>query len=167
MADLADITAAGRSDVIPGHILSPLTLRDYGSCELEWEAQARADALVMAGGMPDADRRSFIEQTVARIAGGRYAFGSQGFDDAALKTQNLPFLLYLSLRRKHPDMTREKAAEFLDGDNAPDIQSAVLSLAGYEVKKKETSSSPAEPSTGTPSPKRSSKRSPATPPSPT
>lgn len=158
MADLAELTAAGLSDVIPGYVLSPLTLRDYGEMEREFEAQSLAEAKVAADGA-----KEIIERALDRIAGGRFSFGSVGFDDAALKVQNLPFLLYLSLRHQHKDVTREKAAAMLDGEDAPQIQAAILSLAGYLVKKK-PEGAPAEPPTGESS---SAPSSPGNPDSPT
>jgi hypothetical protein len=155
MADLAELTGAGRVDIFDGYHLSPPDLLDMGECEKQFEAKHIAFARVAAHNQhPDAAEK-IINKARDEIAAGLFAFGTPHFDRQAIMTQFLPFWIYLELRRHHPDITQEKAGELLRNHADPALaQDVVLELAGYSRGKKKPTTTPAgeSPPTGTPSP---------------
>lgn len=145
MGDLAQLTAAPRTDIIPGYVLSPLTLLDIGELEQTFEARhlARGEAAGCGQTALDDVRR------------GLFSFTGPDFDAEALKAQSLPTIAWMELRKAHKGITPEAAKDLLA--TCPDqyaVRTAVLDLAGYQkVKKKsegESGGSPA-PNSSTPS----------------
>jgi hypothetical protein len=137
MGELAELTGAGRSDIIEGLTFMPLTLMEYGELERIFEARHVARAQAAAEGMPADAASKIIRQALDDVRGGAFTFGRDSFDDEALKLANLPLLAWLELRKKHPDVTLEKTVDLLT--NVPDlsaVREGVLSLARYRVKKK-------------------------------
>jgi hypothetical protein len=155
MADLAELTGAGRLEIFEGYHLSPPDLLDVGECEKEFEARHIAFARVAAQGQhPDAAEK-ILNQAMERVTGGHFSYGGKPFDAEAVKLQHLPLWVYVELRHRHPDITRAKAGQLLKDHPDPAlVQDVVLGLAGYTyVKKNPTTptNEPAETPTGTPS----------------
>lgn len=152
MADLAELTGAGRVDIFPGFQLATLDLLDYGECEREFEAKHVAFAKAAASGQHPDVAEKIISKALRDVENGKFAFGTDSFDLEALKAQHLPFLLFLELRRNHADMTREKAGELLRASqDQPLVQDVICANAGYSITKKNAASPTpsADPSTGT------------------
>lgn len=146
MGELAELTGAGRSDVIEGYIFSPLTLIEYGELERIFEARHVARAQAAAEGQPEKVAQHVVEAALADVRRGVFTFGGQAFDDEALKLANLPLLAYLELRKKHPGVTLDKTVDLLAAQ--PDlsaVREAVLSLARYRLKKKPPTEAPEPP----------------------
>lgn len=150
MGELAELTGAGRSDIIEGYTLMPLRLLDYGELERIFEARHVARAQAAAEGMPADAAAKIMRQALDDVKRGEFTFGKDAFDDEAMKLANLPLLAYLEIRQKHPDIDLEKTVDLLTAQ--PDlgaVREAVLSLARYRVKKKPpATATEAEPSTG-------------------
>lgn len=155
MADLAELTAAGRPDIFDGYRLAPPNLLDIGECEKMFEAKHLAYARAAAQGQHPEAAEKILNRARDEIADGKFSYGGPHFDSQALMAQNLPLWIYLELRHHHADMTMEKAGELLRNHSDPAlVQDVVLVLAGYGtfIKKNLTTPAPAEPPTGTPSP---------------
>lgn len=151
MSDLSDLSAAGISDVIPGHILSPLRLQEYGIASKEFAKEFMAIAAASAENLGDIVRDRMISLALAIVAGGSYRYGSQAFDAACKDPTAIPLLLWLSLQIKHPQMSRAEAVAFITPENQPEIRKAVLECAGFEFNPKKAAGKTPEPpqSTGT------------------
>jgi len=149
MSVLTDLTAAGDSATIPGHVLSPPRLLEWAEAEQEAQRQylwAVADA---AAGLHNATRDAMYLRAVDNLKTSPFAFGSAAFDAWATSASALSFLLWMSLRIKQPRLTRAQAAELLVQHDARRIMSAVLDLWGYRVQKKAPARPPSDvPSTG-------------------
>jgi len=150
MSVLGDLTAAGNSELLPGHTLSVPRLLEWAEAEQEAQRQylwAVADAAAALGGTA---RETMYSRAVDNLKSCPFAFGSAAFDAWATSAGALPFLLWLSLRIKEPRITRTQAAELLVQHDARQIMPAVLDLWGYRVQKKAPTHPPASaaPSTG-------------------
>lgn len=162
MSVLTDLTAAGDSEIIPGHVLSVPRLLEWAEAEQEAQRQYLWIVADAAAGLPAAAREAMYVRAVDNLKSCPFAFGSASFDAWATSAGAMPFLVWMSLRIKQPRLTRAQAAELLIQHDARRIMSAVLDLWGYRVQKKappRPPAPPADPSTGGAS-------SPASPPAP-
>lgn len=143
MSELAKLTAAPLTDVLPGYTLSPPTLADFGQQEAELERRHIATAGAAAVGLPASVAEAIIKAATNDVASGKFKFGRAAFDAHTLAPTSLPFLLYLTLRRNHADLTREKTASLVKTENEAKLNRAVLKLFGYPVD-----GEPADPKNG-------------------
>jgi hypothetical protein len=131
--------APGRSDVLPGYTISPLTLTSLAELEDEF---ARRHVAKLVGGATLVDGADW--ERAMRLASDetrrtRFAPGTEEWDAAMQSYSSVPLLLYLSLRKHHPQLTRQQAATLLTDDNFTDVRRGILELNGYvffEAKKK-------------------------------
>lgn len=140
MADLAELTGAPRHDVIKGHILSPLTLLDLGELEQVFEARHITRGQHSGCG----------EHALEDVRRGVFTYGGADFTEEALKLQSLPTLAWMELRHNHPGITQEATVELIRA--CPDqsaVWEAVITLAGYKVKKKPDAQGSGSASSGT------------------
>lgn len=161
MSEIADLTAAGRADLLPGYILSPFTWGMYGQCEQEWEQQLLADAAKASFGLPIPTAEALFGAAITKKTSGMYAHGAPGFDMKANARTSVPFLVWLSLEPKHPQMTRGEVAKMVDALPKSDfykLRRGVLELMGYSFDPK--------PLGGTPAPARQPAPVPSSKPSP-
>lgn len=132
----ADILQSGRSDVIPDYILSRFPLPTFGEMEHEFGRQW-ADQLVTADPVSDPElwkaEKEFASGKLKER--GQFAFGTEAFDARFVSLESVPFVLYLSLRVKHPTITRRAAAALLDDDNFFRVRTELLDLMGYKPPK--------------------------------
>jgi|HubBroStandDraft_1064217.scaffolds.fasta_scaffold169133_2 hypothetical protein len=143
MTILGDLTAAGNSEIIPGHMLSVPRLLEWAEAEQEAQRQylwAVADA---ASALSAPARETMYSRAVDNLKSSPFAFGSAAFDAWATSAGALAFLLWLSLRIKRSRMTRAQAAELLLQHDARRIMPAVLDLWGYRLQKKASNRPPA------------------------
>jgi hypothetical protein len=143
-----------RSSVFDGYTLTAPDLLDVGEAEKEFEIACIVRGRVAAMGQhPDAAER-ILSAAIDKVSGSHYAWGTRGFDDEALKAQHLPFWIWLELRHKHPEVTREQAGKMLREHPDPArVQDAVIGLAGYPFTPTATrppTAPPAEPPGPTP-----------------
>jgi hypothetical protein len=147
---LADLVGSPRTDVIPGFQLSSFTVDMLAQAEFEFSRKHLE--VVMAAAESATDRIAGMMLRVANehIADKQFVFGSRGFRINVWLQQNVPFLLYLSLQPKHPDMTRTKAAAMVTPDNEMKTHRCLLELMGFKLdpEKKITEPEPSAPLTG-------------------
>jgi hypothetical protein len=143
MSVLTDLTAAGDSATIPGHVLFPPRLLEWAEAEQEAQRQYLCTVADSAAGLPAAARDTMYLRAVDNLKSSPFAFGSAAFDAWATSASALPFLVWLSLRINEPGMTRAQAAELLVQHDARRIMGSVLDLWGYRVQKKAPPRTPA------------------------
>jgi hypothetical protein len=136
MSILGDLTAAGNSEIIPGHVLSVPRLLEWAEAEQEAQRQYLWTVADAAAALGAPARDAMYTRAVDNLKSSPFSFGSAAFDAWATSAGALPFLLWLSLRIKEPRMTRAQAAELLARQDARQIMAAVLDLWGYRVQKK-------------------------------
>lgn len=132
MSELSKLVGAPRTDVLPGYTLARARLSDFGQAEEEIERRHIAKAGGAAVGLPDAIADKIIAAATEDVAQGRLKYGRKAFDAHALAPTSTPFLLYLTLRHSHPDMTRDMAASLITEKNETAISRAVLIQFGYD-----------------------------------
>jgi hypothetical protein len=136
---LSDLLASPRSDILPGYILSPFTLDLIAQAEFEF---ARKHLEIVAGAASMAiDRIAKLMLQIANneIANKQFVWGGNGFRLASFAETNLPFLLWLTLQEKHPQVTVEQASDLLPKGETKQakekrgkIHQGVLELLGYD-----------------------------------
>lgn len=148
MSELAGLVGSPRSDVIPDYVMSPFQLFEFGECEEEFGRRHVSLAAAACDGADPSIRDTIVGVALNDVAVGSFNYGTVGFDARARAISSLPFLLYLSLRINHANITLAKASALLTPDNRMNVHRVVLSLMGYDkpVKKKPT---PTETTTGT------------------
>lgn len=161
MGDLADLTGAGYSLVIPGHTLSPLTFSDYGEMERIFEARHIARARGAADGLESDIAKVIVQMALDDVRRGDFTYGTDDFDREAMKIQNLVLIVWMELRHRHPDITIEQVPGLLATvtDHAA-ARDSFLVLASYHLLKKKPVTADASPSTGGTSSDSSSKQEP-------
>lgn len=139
MSELAKITAAPRTDVLPGYAIHPAGLVDYAMVEEELSRRHVAIAGAAAVGLPDKIALMLIQAATDDVAAGRFRYGKPAFDAHMKADSTLPYTLHLLLRRGKP-ITRDQAAALITDENKSDVQRAVLEAFNYRF----TSKPPAE-----------------------
>lgn len=136
MSELANLTNAGRSDVLPGFTLSPFDLADFGECEAEFSRRHLARAGEAAAVAPPSMREKLLTIASNEAVSGAFNWGRLGFNMAAHSLARLPFLLWLSLRHKHPTTILEEVAGMVTPENRDQVRRAVLELMEYKFGEK-------------------------------
>jgi hypothetical protein len=133
---LQTLTASGNSSLIPDHTISPPRLLEWADAESEAAEQyLRAIALASAE-LPEAIRHHMQQRAVDNLKDSPLALGTAGFVAWAISARAVTFLLWLSLRIRHPGVTRHQCAQWLAGPNGQRIAQAVWDLWGYGIEKK-------------------------------
>jgi hypothetical protein len=109
---LAALTGAGRTDVLPGYTLSPWTLA------------------------PPEFAQAMISKALDDVKIGEFQWGRAAFKLNVFAATYIPLMLYLSLRGRHPDITRDKAAALLTDENRNTIHRAILENERFIIAKK-------------------------------
>nr|WP_294515921.1 hypothetical protein [uncultured Rhodopila sp.] len=152
-ADLAALAAAGRTDVIPKHTLSPLRIRDFGELQRHFESTCLRVASNAGEGLSEDQAQRVLDRALVLVGIGFFRYGSDGFDGMILAIDQLPTLLWACLRAKHPRITPAAAELLITDENRTTVRSVCLELAGYgpRPKKKEQSDPPTGPESSPPS----------------
>lgn len=134
MSELAQLTGAASStdDALPGYALSPWSIAEIGEAEQEFEqAHVRSVAAGTATANP-AVQAQMAETAQNCLAWGYFVYGAPGFWAKTATTYLLPFLLWLSLRKAQPQITRAAAATLITPENLAKLQLACRKCAGWK-----------------------------------
>lgn len=131
MTRLAELTAATRSDVLPGYILSRPAIREWGDAEEEAVAVYMRRVRQSVNGCPADVQLAVIIAGLEKVAAGNFSFGMPDLDAFLRSASALPFIVWLSLRAKHPQVTREMAGAMVTPDNEVDVSQVALELWGF------------------------------------
>lgn len=148
MADKKIFTV--RTDIIPDLQLSEFGIADYEQAEAEFSRKHMA--IIMSACESASDRIAEITLRIAhsdvahqRFAYDGFGFGGHAFKVCAFSDTNLPYLLWLTMLKRHPKMIVSQARDMVEAMTPEDrerVQKGVLELVGYSFEKKE----PAPPS---------------------
>ena len=137
MSQLSDVIGATDSSVLPGYVLSKFALEDYADAEAEFARQHIAIAAEGTAHLSPKVQDRFAAKALADIKAGCFAWGMNEFDIQTLTRTQVPFLLWLSLRARHPGITRKEVAKLVTFENREAIHRALLDCIRfvYQTKK--------------------------------
>jgi hypothetical protein len=135
MSDLEKLTAAGNTDALPGHTISPPGLREIGEAEAHFGRSHIADAAASAAGLDTDVRDVAIDKATARVARREFNYYGNTFKLCCLSAEHFPFLMWLSLRVEKPKITQAQAAALITPENQPIVTKAVLDVWGFDTGK--------------------------------
>jgi hypothetical protein len=132
MTELAQLAGAGRTDVLAGYELKPWRLIEYADAEQEFAQRHLRAAGEAAKDLPKEVADRVIALALADVKRGDFSWGVSNFDRQLFLASNLPFVLWLSLRQKHPKLKRVETAELLTDENQGVVQKAILEMLGFD-----------------------------------
>jgi hypothetical protein len=137
MSQLSDLTGSGRADVIPDYILSKPRILEIGMAEDEFARRYMEIIARSCAALPREVAGEVMRDAKEDIRVGSFAWGGVVFSIWAQARSSLPFLTWLCLRVKHPQVTMEQVAGWYSSLDADAIAAATLDLWGFgETKKK-------------------------------
>jgi hypothetical protein len=138
MTTLQSLTSAGTTpqNTFPGYTLSPPRLVDYAEAEQEAAQHYLHQTAKAAAASPSVTREAFQHRAIDNLRLTPFAFGSPQFDAWATSMSAVPFLAWLLLRIKHPELTLAHSAQLLNGPDSLPRARAVWALWGYTCEKK-------------------------------
>jgi len=153
MGKLADAAKSPLTVRIDGrdYILSPLELADFGELErwLETLPYERARRKITALGevMTPELRDAILKE--ADDASKRSGFGHSDNTKFLSTIEGMGFLLWLSLRKRQPEITREDALHLVSLESVTEWQQKLDRLSGLDNAGEETTDRPTEPEAAT------------------
>ncbi len=97
----ADLTNAGRTDIIPGYTLCRPGLEQITAAEQEFGAAFLATVRRSLVDAKPEDKVAEMDAAQRKIIGGEISFGSGGFRSFAFRPTMAPMLAYLCMQRHH------------------------------------------------------------------
>jgi hypothetical protein len=131
MTRLAELTAATRSDVLPGYILSRPAIREWGDAEEEAVAVYMRRVRQSVESCSADVQLAVIIAGLEKVAAGNFSFGMPDLDAFLKSASALQFVVWLSLRAKHPHLTRELVCTMVTPENEVDVSRVALELWGF------------------------------------
>ena len=137
MDGLNAITAAAWCQAIDGkqYWFEPLTLRDWGLIEqriTQRRPHPLEEAKTQLDGMAEADKRTLLEEALRRATAVSRA-SSDEVTQYLSTCEGAAFMFWLSIRKRHPEITEERATELLNrfgAENLRGLQSRIDGCAG-------------------------------------
>ena len=149
MGTLADAAKSPLTITVGGrdYVLSPLELADFGELErwLETLPYERARRKILALGevmtpeLRDAILKGADEESK------RSGFGQAKNAEFLSTIEGMGFLLWLSLRKRQPEITREDALHLVSLESVTEWQQKLDRLSGLDNEGEETTDRPTEP----------------------
>lgn len=133
MSQLSNLTGAGRTDLVPGYVLSPPRLREQAIAE---DAFPRWYLNRIERGTRKLNpelRQAMLRTAAVDVRDGYFTVGMPGYDAMAMSAKGTALMFSLSLRVKHPQVTSEEAGKLFDAADESKITAAVQELWGYGV----------------------------------
>lgn len=134
---LADILATPRHDILKGFVLSPFSIEMFEMAEQEFSRKHLAVTASAAENVTDRIAQMMLQIANNDVANRRFAFDTPGYRVCAFTNSNLPFMLWLSLSVKHPQLSQAEASKLLTSENEGAIRKAIFELQGYKPRKTE------------------------------
>jgi hypothetical protein len=141
MSQLQELSGAAQP--IAGYFISPPRLVEFGMAEKEAARQYLDSIYKATEGLPDTFRQTAIRKATDNLMADPFAaFAPGSFLDSWMKTAAaLPYLLWLSLRIKNPNIKENEATAMINDGDRLEIRQAVLTAWGFKFadnKKKES-----------------------------
>lgn len=144
MSELSKLTSAGDASALPGYIISPLRLSDFGVLEerfAEWHVRRAERGARRASHDVAAD---VINKAVERTETGEFTYGMPLFRMRCISSRGMSLILWLSLKIKHPQMTLSQVRDLRNNaTNQYALGDAIMAAAGFSEGSPATSE-PAE-----------------------
>lgn len=120
-----------RVDVIPGYSLCTLRLKEMGLLEQEIASDYLRKVYNSLNGQNSPLAITTMQMAMDSIKNGTLKYGMPAYNDYFLSLSSVPFLLFLSLKKYHQNITLEQASALLSEDNDYLVHQAILELNGY------------------------------------
>ncbi len=139
MSELAEIASSAMAITIGGktYRMSPIGPRELGEFEL-WLQQAPFEKAVRQietlGNHCDAVTKAAIIASASKESD-ELTFQSEKAKAYMLSIQGLAYLLWISMRQAHPDMTREEVIDLLTLENMEYFQATLDKVSGLTMPK--------------------------------
>lgn len=131
MAGLKEVSAPGRSDALPGYILSRPRIREWAEAEEEaaqtYLRMIRSGCATLA---PDVQRQ-MMGDAMDLISDGAFTMGMPKLDAFLRSAKSSAFIVWLCLNKKHPQITREQVATLITEEVEEAVARAALELWGF------------------------------------
>lgn len=134
-APIKDLLGLPRKDILPGFTLSMFGIEMYELAESEFARKHLAVTAAAAENVTDRIAEMMLRIANNDVANRRFAFDTPGYRVCAFTLSNLPYLLWLSLTPKHPEITLGEAAKLITKENEATIRRGLFDLQGYTVPK--------------------------------
>jgi len=130
MSELSDMTGASRPVRLGGaeYFLSPLSLGDFAEFDAWAEEEFWRRTQERVARMPEGLRERLLEKAYERLGDGDVSV------DAMMTVAGTARLVWLSLRREHPDVTPEQTAELVTLETRKRVQATLDRLNGLREK---------------------------------
>lgn len=146
-----EIAPTTDSSTLPGYVLSRWRIIDYAEAEREFRDSFLRETYLASSVLPDVPRREAIRGAHEYVAEGNLDYGAKGFKLRLFSASALPFMLWLSLRKEMPEISREKAAQLITEANESPIKQSILVLIGLGGQQPKKDQPTNLPSSGSPS----------------
>ena len=145
MADLSNATKAPATITVDGKewTLSPLEIRDFGEVErwlevLPFERVRRKIAALGEVATPELVKQMLdAAETESKSMGLASIATANGADDAVTRALNslegVQLLFYLSVRKAHPEITRDEASALMKADIIDDVRGVLDRVSGLDA----------------------------------
>ncbi len=145
MAELSDATKAPATITVDGKEwrLSPLEIRDFGEVErwlevLPFERTRRKIAALGEVATPELIQKMLAAAEAESKSMGLASIGTAGeSDDAVTRALNslegVQLLFYLSVRKAHPEVTREAASGLMQAEIIDDVRGVLDRVSGLDA----------------------------------
>lgn len=110
------------------YLLSPLNFADFKEYEIYLQGQILERAKGSLNGLSLELQKHTLDRAEERADSLR--IGTKAFDEAAMSPGNLPYLLWLMLRKKQPEVTLEAANELTTMETVPTIVAKIEEMRG-------------------------------------
>ena len=144
MGECATMTAACMTVTIDGRewTLSPVTLEDLGMLERWIESRPIRMVQSALDGLADRERQYLLALAFGESIKRQTTLGTESGRGELESIESVAYLFWLSLRVRHPDVTREVAARMLRTDNVELIKAALDKASGLQDAARITAEGP-------------------------
>ena len=133
--ELKDMLATPDTNTLPGYTLTPLRVMDMPLLRDRFDATYLA-ICEKASATMGKRAEAFMDQAHRLIANGLFAEWTPEFKRQILSRGHLPFILWLEIREKHPNISEQFCRTLITRDNWDAVQGAAIELTGAIPVKK-------------------------------
>ena len=122
------ITVAGKE-----YEISPINLKELKALERDLQRKAlelNAEVIAKMGDIISTEDKSLMMDK-AWAESGKVKIGTREFDAAVSSMQGVMLMLYYSLRKKTPAITKDEAEDLITTDNMAEIQAKLFKITGF------------------------------------
>lgn len=131
MNDLSAHVAAPQPITLGGKafLLSPLTIRDFKELEGYLRMLPIQEIKPQLDGLTPDERKHLLDLAYERVR--KIRIGTADFDEASQTFNGICYMLWLCVRRRHPELTMDATADLIGQADFEQISQQVNRMAGY------------------------------------